>query len=195
MKMVAPAEIGHFEFDNIVYKRDEDGTFTINHPDHVASALIHGAKEFDPSAPHLGVFAAEPVRIMGFDDELREAEQRANAAEADSVAKDGRIAELERLLAEAQTTRDAPAPGGDGAGDATERTDDTSGGAGAMDVEQETARRAALLAKKPDTDNYDEMKSWLTEAGVAFPGNVSKARAKEIVEETIAELEKPVAAE
>ena len=51
MKMVAPAEVSHFSFDNVEYTRDEHGHFNIDHPDHVEHAKMHGAVPYDPDAP------------------------------------------------------------------------------------------------------------------------------------------------
>lgn len=43
MKFTAPANISHFEMDNVDYKRDENGHFEIRHPEHVKAAIRHGA--------------------------------------------------------------------------------------------------------------------------------------------------------
>lgn len=202
MKMVAPAAIGHFVFDNVEYERDEDGSFEIKHPDHIAAARIHGATEFNPDAPHLSFdnFALAARVPSEFDATIADQAaviedlkaQLAGATPNETIAAQrGEIEDLKAQLLAAQSSRPAPglfeALGGENTRTGTEGTEDTSEKAGGTDA----AAKAALLATKPDADDYDGMKSWLTEAGVSFPGNVSKVRAAEIVAETVAALETP----
>lgn len=222
MKMVAPAEIGHFNFDNVEYHRAADGTFDIQHPDHIAAARIHGARDYDPDAPNMGLLRADPVERVPseFDDTIKRHGEEMGA-------KDDLLAEKERENAELRARLDrleallsgggaGTAPGADAHPSRAEGTDggaaplgDTSvapGGGGVIppgsqtttvppqgqagdDLDKNEDKRAELLANKPDVTNYDAMKAWLKDAGVAVPGNVSKARAAEIVEETVKDFE------
>lgn len=220
MKMVAPAEIGHFVFDNVEYRREgEDDTFDIKHPDHIAAARQHGAVEFDPNAPNLGLGVEAPVErvqsdhdavVAAKDDEIAALKRQLEAAtpanpqhlsnEAIESAKDAEIAALKRQLEQARETPPpvAGAAGTEGGAAATEHTSETLGGTTttvppqgqALDnLDKDDDKRAALIENKPDTNDYDAMKAWLKDAGVAVPGNISKARAKEVVEETVKDIE------
>lgn len=184
MKMVAPSEIGHLNFDNVEYERDEDGLFEIKHPDHIAAAHMHGLVPYDPSAPHLGLDAVarvEPVKT-DFDEQL-------SAKDAVISDKDDEIAQLKAQLAAAQAApvapvapagTDAPAGGAAAPGDTSEK----SGG-----VAEEKDLMAEALAADPNFDEMgrDDLVDWLKGVGVSVPGNLSTDKAREIVDSTIAD--------
>lgn len=176
MKMVAPAEIGHLEFDNVEYHRDEQGLFDIKHPDHIASARAHGLTEFDPSAPHLGLDPAPVERVASEFDELLS-------------AKDDEIAQLKAQLAAAQTAPVAPAAlaATDAPADAPSASGDTSEKSGGVSEDEDLIGTA--LAANPNFDDMDRdgLVEWLKGVGVGTPGNLSKTKAREIVDETIAD--------
>lgn len=191
MQFIAPEAIASFNMDGVDYHPDDKGLFKIEHPDHVKLAQMHGAVPYVPET-----------------DDIDEKTRDVNRNFRDHAAKDSRIAELEAMLAEARANASQGATATDGPREVVSGPGDTSlapGGGGVIppgshttsaqpqgqagdNLDQEEKRLDALLASKPDTDNYDAMKAWLKDVGVAVPGNVSKSKAAEIVEETVKDL-------
>lgn len=186
-KFTAPEVIGHLEYDNVTYERGEDGLFTINHPDHVASARIHGLKEVDPNNPQLPL-----DEVVG---------RVASSYEEELAAKNSRIAELEALLAGSGGAAElAPTEtlGGPGATDtpadtgaASESTSPATGGT-TETVGEERDLIGEALAKEPNFPSMsrDERVEWLDSIGVVIPKNTSGDRALEIIKETLEDYAK-----
>lgn len=189
MKFVAPSEIGHLNFDNVEYERDEDGLFEVKHPDHIAAAHMHGLTPFDPSAPNLGLgVRPDPVQ-SDFDKQLFARDTEIVGLNATVASKDDEIAQLKAQLAAAQAATgaqdapggtDAPAGGAAAPGDTSEK----SGG-----VSEDKDLMAEALAANPNFDDMgrDDLVDWLKGVGVSVPGNLSTDKAREIVDNTIAD--------
>lgn len=194
MKMVAPANVSHFDFQGHEYHRDKNGHFNIDSPDHVAAAQMCGAVEYDPKVED--PFAPPPTeRVDGdFDQQLAE--------------KEARIAELEAKLAETTEGRDealqaladagARADATDVADDADDAPGDTSEDAGGASEdaggasEDSTADKVgAYLAEHPDFTGEDLDRDgkveWLKSVGVVISVSSSKVAAQTAIAETIAD--------
>lgn len=177
-KFTAPEYIDHFCFDNVEYRRDEDGEFFIQHPDHQRHAVRHGAVPVGQGVHH-GV----PVAPVQTDQDARIAELEAQLAEARAQlasppAPDAPVA---------PEATDTPADPADASGDTSEATGGTTG-EGASDAEA-TDKMAEALAAEPKFEDMtrDELVDWLAGVGVSVPGNLSKDKALEIVNETVAD--------
>lgn len=121
MKFTAPANVSHFEMDNVDYHRDENGHFEIRHPEHVKAAIRHGAVPF----------VAEDI-----------------VAPQTAEERDGEIAALEARLATLRGTApvapapvpatDTPAHPADASGDTSGATGGTADEAGSIDPDTAT---------------------------------------------------------
>lgn len=126
MKFTAPANVSHFEMDNVDYHRDENGHFEIRHPEHVKAALRHGAV---------------PVVVGDV------------AAPQTAEERDGEIAALEARLATLRgaapvapapvPATDTPAHPADASGDISGATEGTADEAGSIDPD--TASRDEMV--------------------------------------------------
>lgn len=172
-KFVAPETTDHFVFDNVDYRRDEEGLFEIRHPEHIRYAKMHGAVEvvdgIVPDAPAPVV----PARVPGADEEIA-------ARDAVIADKDAEIEALKAQLAAAHAAPPAPvatetqtAPEGTAApADGVDASGDTSSGTG------DTTEAVDL-----DTLSRDELVDHLKTKGVSVPANISKAGALKIAKE------------
>lgn len=159
MKMQAPANIAHFEMDNVKYERGDDGLFTVELNAHVDAMLRLGAQVVGPD----GVPVENNIPYLD--------------------PKDARIAELEAMLAAAQQAPAAP----EVPATPSDATDDTSPPAGG--TPEDTDKMAAALALDPKFDEMtrDEMVDWLKGVGVVVPANISKDAALKAIDDAIAD--------
>lgn len=178
MKMAAPENISHFEFDNVKYERDEDGTFDIKHPAHVKAATMHGARPYDPELGAVVLPVVERVQ-SDFDQQMAD--------------KDDEIAALKRQLAEAQAAKTATeTPATPGATDTpatpASASGDTSSGQGGTASDQQEDRLGAALALNPDFDTMgrDDMVEWLKGVGISAPSNLSTEKTRSILNDAVA---------
>lgn len=175
MKMQAPANVAHLEIDNVKYTPDEDGVVVIDNPAHVAAARRHKFRPYDPNRPTADAPTLAPI-ASEFDEAM--------------AAKDAEIAELRRQLAEKSAGEQAPASDAtDTAEDADDASGDTSESAG--DTTDTEDKMGAALAAKPNFDemNRDQMVEWLEGVGVVVPANISTAKAREAIDEAVADYQ------
>lgn len=159
MKMQAPANVAHFEVDNVKYERGDDGFFAVDLPDHVDALLRLGAQIVGPD----GVLVHNDVPYLD--------------------PKDARIAELEAMLAAAQQAPAAPEVPADPA----DVTGDTSPPAGGTPESGDKMAAALALDPKFDEMTRDEMVDWLKGVGVVVPANISKDAALKAIDDAIAD--------
>lgn len=158
-KFVAPEHIDHFLFDEVDYRRDENGHFDIRHPDHQEKALMHGAKRFVEGED--AVFdEVIPVRLPGADEEI--------------AARDAEIEELKAKIAAMQA-----APVATETQAASGATDTPADGADALGG---TSSSTGATAETVDIDamSRDDLVAHLAAKGTSVPANISKAEALKI---------------
>lgn len=198
MQLIAPEAIASFSMDGVDYARDANGLFKIDHPEHVKNAMMHGALAYTP-----GVDDASLVKA------------RVESEFADDTAKDDRIRDLEDMLRDAIARLAAAAPpAGSPTATATDgprevvsgpgSTSPAPGGGGVILEGGHTttalpqgqagdiadAEGNKLAKALDDGPNFDEMGrdalvAWLQNVGIAVSGNVSKEKAREIVNTTV----------
>lgn len=168
MKMQAPANIAHFEFENVKYERDENGHFEVAHPAHVDALLRLGAHIVGPGGETLG----DTVPYL-------------DPRDAQIASLQAQLAALQSGATEAPVASD-PADIADPVLDATGDTSPPAGGG-----TDDTDKMAAALALEPKFDDMtrDEMVDWLKEVGVVVPANVSKDNARKAIDEAVADHE------
>lgn len=172
MRMVAPDHVSHFVFDNVEYTRGTDGTFDIQHPDHQAAAKMHGALDHDPENNN------------PFPDSVHTADAIKHDIDTALAAKDAEIAAL-RLQLEQRPEAPAAPEGSKTPEKPVMASHDTSDEAKATATEH--AQLGEMIAKHPDVDamTRDEMLTFLKDANVSVPGNVSNDVARKTVHDTI----------
>lgn len=172
-KLHAIAALEKFTMDTVEYVRDEvDGFFHIAHPAHVEAALMHGMVIVPEDVAH------PDQLVLPVDNTARDAELS---------AKDAEIAELKAKLAEMGSAShadaedhsdsqgtDAPAQDADASGDTSEGKEGTGEG-------QEEAATAVPTPEQIAAMTRDEAVAFMTDKGVALPGNVSTADAQAAV--------------
>lgn len=118
MKFTAPANISHFEMDNVDYHRDENGHFEIRHPEHAKAALRLGA------VPVVAGDVAVP--------------QTAEERDGEIAALEARLAALRGAAPVAAPTpaaTDTPADPADASGDTSGATGGTADDVPALDLD------------------------------------------------------------
>lgn len=169
MKFTAPANVSHFEMDNVDYHRDENGHFEIRHPEHVKAALRHGA-----------------VPVVAGD----------VAAPQTAEERDGEIAALEARLAAlrgAAPVAPAPVPATDTPAHPADASGDTSGTTeGTVDASGDTSGATEGTVDEagsidPETATRDDMVEWLAKNGVTISPASSKDNARKAVEDFLAD--------
>jgi hypothetical protein len=187
-KFIAPDEVDHFEFDNVVYNRGDDGTFEFHHPDHVKAAKRHGCVPYDPdTGPVLP--AVERVQSdfdalnAAHEDELADAQK---AHDDELAARDRKIAEQDELI-RSLSERMAALEGAAAPARPADTSGDTSPGHGGGTDEADPV--GAALALSPDFDSMDRdaLVAWAEGTfKIDLPGNISKDKARQVVDDGIA---------
>lgn len=202
-KFIAPAIIASLSFDNVEYERDADGLFEIKHPDHIASAGMHGLVLFDPEKGE--PVAQAPARIESeFDATIATLNAEITAAadelvnrDAELAKRDEEIAELRRQLSSrpASDAQDAAEGTSTATGTGSASGDTSSATEGTASTVDTGDKIGTALAANPDFEamKRDDLTDWLKGVGVSVPGNLSEAKAREIVQETIADYKTDLA--